>query len=112
MPTVVHNLLQSLGGATEYEEIKTLFAGDGVRIEQIVSHGQPSPEGFWYDQPHPEWVVLLQGSASLLIEGEGSVELGAGDSLLLPACVRHRVARVSGDAVWLAVHSRRDEAGH
>ena len=53
-----------------------------------------------------EWVVLLKGSATLLIAEEGSVDLGAGDYLLIPAHVRHRVERTSEDAVWLAVHFR------
>jgi len=100
----VQNLLQPSGNPAGGEEIKTVFTAEGVRIEQIVSHGQPSPEGFWYDQPDAEWVVLLKGFATLSVEGEGNVELGAGDYVLIPAHVRHRVERVSVDALWLAVH--------
>src|SRR3954447_3064819 len=106
MRITVQNLLQPSGDPARGEEIKTLFAADGVRIEQIVSHGQPSPEGFWYDQPEAEWVVLLQGSATLAIEDGENVELGAGDYAFIPAHVRHRVERVSSDALWLAVHCR------
>src|ERR1700709_2170454 len=104
MPVAVDHLLRTTPGSTDGEQIKQLFATEGVRIEHIVSHGQASPEGFWYDQPGAEWVVLLQGSATLLIEGEPGVELGAGDYLLIPAHLRHRVERVSQDAIWLAVH--------
>lgn len=32
-----------------------------VRIERIISSGQTSPEGFWYDQDKNEFVALLQG---------------------------------------------------
>lgn len=104
MSIAVHNLLHPSGDPSLGEEISTVFSTPGVRIEQIVSHGQPSPEGFWYDQSAPEWVVLLKGSATLLVEGHEAVELGAGDYLLIPAHVRHRVDRVSADALWLAVH--------
>jgi cupin 2 domain-containing protein len=104
MSIAVHNLLHSPGDSAHGEEIKTIFSSSGVRIEQIVSHGQPSPDGFWYDQPDPEWVVLLKGSATLLVEGQSAVELSEGDYLLIPAKVRHRVDRVSADALWLAVH--------
>jgi cupin 2 domain-containing protein len=31
--------------------------------------------------------------------------LKPGDHLLIPAHCRHRVASVSGDAVWLALHA-------
>ena len=104
MPTVVDNLLRTVTG--DCEQIKELLATEGVRIEQIVSHGRASPEGFWYDQPEAEWVVLLKGSATLLIESEPVVTLGAGDYLLIPAHLRHRVEQTSEDALWLAVHFR------
>ncbi|MEP6673339.1 MAG: cupin domain-containing protein [Chthoniobacter sp.] len=106
MPIVVDNLLRTATDSDDREQIKELLATGSVRIEQIVSHGQASPEGFWYDQPEAEWVVLLQGSATLLIEGEPGVTLGAGDYLLIPAHLRHRVERTSEDALWLAVHFR------
>jgi cupin 2 domain-containing protein len=41
-----------------------------VRIERILSHGQATPEGEWYDQDQDEWVLLLAGGAGLLFEGE------------------------------------------
>jgi len=88
------------------EEIEhSLLGSDGIRIERIVSAGQASPEGFWYDQDEHEWVLLLAGSAGLDIEGEGVRILKAGDFVLLPAHQRHRVAwtDVSVKTVWLAV---------
>jgi len=75
-----------------------------VRIERIVSYGQASPPGFWYDQPTDEWVVLLQGTATLQFTGPASVTLKSGDHTLIPRHVRHRVEAASADAVWLAVH--------
>lgn len=41
-----------------------------MRIERIVSTGEASPPGVSYDQEWSEWVVVLMGSARLLIDGE------------------------------------------
>jgi cupin 2 domain-containing protein len=87
------------------EAIETLLKAEGVRVERIVSHGQASPAGFWYDQDEAEWVLVVQGRARLTIEGEAQErELGPGDSLFLLAHCRHRVAWTQADepTVWLA----------
>lgn len=100
------NMFEALPQALPDEVVQTLLAGEGVRIERIVSRGHASPEGFWYDQGEHEWVLLLAGSAVLQIEGEQGVrELLAGDYLLLPAHVRHRVVSTEAQrqTVWLAV---------
>jgi len=64
------NLLGGLPPRQAEEQVDRLIDGATVRIERIVSTGQASPPGFWYDQPSSEWVVVLAGSAGLLIEGE------------------------------------------
>ena len=101
----LHNLFEDLR-PTEDERFDTLLDRPGVRIERIVSTGQASPPGFWYDQAHDEWVVVLQGSAGLLVEGQPERTLRPGDVLLLPAHCRHRVTwTAEGEpTVWLAVH--------
>lgn len=78
-----------------------------VRIERIVSTGQATPDGEWYDQDTTEWVLVVTGVARLRIAGEDSDrELGEGDWLLLPAHCRHRVSwtRAEPPTVWLAVY--------
>ena len=88
------------------ELFETLVATDRVRIERIVSQGQASPEGFWYDQEENEFVVVLQGSAGLQMEGEHAPRvLTPGDYVDIPAHVRHRVewTDASGATIWLAV---------
>ncbi|MGC3962626.1 MAG: cupin domain-containing protein [Rhodocyclaceae bacterium] len=85
------------------ENFQSLFASHGVAIERIVSHRHASPPGFWYDQPGDEWVTLIQGGAVLEFE-DGSYRLEAGDSLLIPAHCRHRVASTEAETVWLAIH--------
>ena len=52
-------------------------------------------------------MVLLQGAAELLIEGEPAPRsLRPGDYVELPAHVRHRVERTLAGrpTVWLAIH--------
>ena len=86
------------------EEFRSLLTRPGLRIERIVSTGQISPD--WYDQEEDEWVLLIEGSAHLLVEGEDELVLGPGDHLLIAAHVRHRVTRTDPDrpTIWLAVH--------
>lgn len=89
-------------------ELITLLAQTAqVRIERIVSNGHASPPGFWYDQPEQEWVVVLLGAARLEFAGR-TLELVAGDHVLIPAHQRHRVARTTPDepTIWLAVFFR------
>lgn len=101
-----HNLFHDLPCALPDEVTTLLASAPGVRIERILSRGQVSPEGFWYDQDEHEYVILLQGEAGLRIEGEVSDRhLRPGDALLLPAHCRHRVTYtpMDEDTVWLAV---------
>src|SRR5262249_29618481 len=101
------NLLAGLPQRLEAEQTTALIAHEKLRIERIVSNGQASPPGFWYDQPWSEWVLLVAGAAGLLFEDEEEPRtLRPGDYLLIPAGRRHRVAwtDVEHPTVWLAVH--------
>ena len=105
--SVAQNLFSGIPSKLREERIDELVASTGLRIERIISTGHASPPGFWYDQPWSEWVVVLSGAASLLIEGEPQPrELRAGDYLLLAPHQRHRVewTDAHGPTVWLAVH--------
>ena len=100
------NLLRNLPAAIADERIDALLTRGGVRIEHIISSGQASPPGFWYDQQEDEFVLLLEGEAGLLLEGEATPRtLRVGDWLTIPAHRRHRVEWTSanGPTVWLAV---------
>ncbi|UEM23416.1 cupin domain-containing protein [Skermanella mucosa] len=86
--------------------ITRLLAMPSVRVERIVSHGQVSPPGFWYDQDEGEWVLVLAGSAVLEVEGEAvAIPMGPGDCIDIPPRRRHRIAWTDPDqpTVWLAV---------
>ena len=88
------------------EEIfEELLRTSSFRVERIVSTGQASPPGFWYDQEKDEWVALLQGEAALEFEDGSAETLRSGDWIFLPAHMRHRVASTSKEppCIWLAV---------
>jgi len=100
------NLLGDLPDARADEVTETILAAPGVRIERIVSRGQASPEGFCYDQPEAEWVLLLTGAARLRFADEPDARLlGPGDCVHIAAHRRHRVDWTDPDrpTVWLAV---------
>ncbi|MFA5687638.1 MAG: cupin domain-containing protein [Kiritimatiellales bacterium] len=97
--------------AHEPEELFTeLFSNENVRIERIVSFGQKSADGFWYDQREGEWILMLEGSAQLRFEDGRIVDLTSGDTLNIPARCRHHVEKTAQDArtVWLAVFYKND----
>ncbi len=107
MPVAATNLFADLDRVPTAEEFTALLSTPNVKIERIVSHGQASPPGFWYDQDWAEWVVVLAGSAGLLLDGEEAPRtLAPGDHVHIPAHRRHRVEWTDARAptVWLAVH--------
>lgn len=107
------NLFTALAPSAAHEQITSLLATADVRIERIVSYGQASAPGFWFDQNWAEWVIVLSGYAGLLIEGEDRPRrLRAGDYVCLPAHCRHRVEWTSREeaTIWLAVHYRGNQA--
>ncbi len=103
------NIFAGIAAPGAEEEITAFVDNATVRIERIVSHGQASPPGFWYDQDGAEFVIVLQGAAGVRFEGEAAPRaLRVGDYLRIPAHARHRVEWTEpGHAtVWLAVHYR------
>ncbi|QIJ76850.1 cupin domain-containing protein [Methylobacterium sp. NI91] len=103
--TACPNLFAGLPAQADEEIFETLLARPGLRVERILSAGQASPPGFWYDQDGDEWVAVLQGSAELRFADEPAPRLLApGDHLLIPAHRRHRVERTANPTIWLAVH--------
>lgn len=102
-------LFGNLPQALSAELSTVLVAADNIQIERIISCGQASPPGFWYDQDRHEWVMVMAGSAILQFEGEpGPRRLGPGDFVNIPAGLRHRVVATDPAevTVWLAIFYR------
>lgn len=89
------------------ELFEPLVSGKDVLIERIISAGQTSPAGEWYDQERDEWVILLQGIAKLTYFDGSSISLTVGDYVFIPAHQKHRVDYTSSEppCIWLAVHA-------
>jgi cupin 2 domain-containing protein len=103
----VRNVFSDLPADLKEEIPETIVENAGVRIERIVSLGHSSPPGFWYDQPHDEWVIVLRGAARIEFdEDKRGFDLIPGDHIMLPAHVRHRVEWTDPreHTVWIAVH--------
>jgi cupin 2 domain-containing protein len=104
---IADNLFTNVPRQLPDEEIVTLLQAPNVRIERIVSTGQATAAGQWYDQVQAEWVLVLAGSAGLIFEGETEPRLlEAGSYVHIAPHVRHRVAwtDASTPTVWLAIH--------
>lgn len=95
---------------TADEEFTTLLAEPGLIIERIVSTGQASPPGFWYEQAAAEWVLLLSGEAELRFADESEARrLIPGSFVDIAPGRKHRVEATTADAptIWLAIHRKR-----
>jgi cupin 2 domain-containing protein len=103
----VGNLFANVPLDLQAEQIDELLTRRNLKIARIVSRGQASPPGFWYDQDDDEWVILLTGSAGLRFELEEAAKtLSIGDYVHIPAHTRHRVEWTdpSVATIWLAIH--------
>jgi cupin 2 domain-containing protein len=104
---MMNNLLANIPTALTEEVVQVLVESPGVRIERIVSRGQTTASGNWYDQPDQEWVLLLQGAARLrFADQDESIEMGPGDYVHISAHRKHRVEWTAPNqpTIWLAIH--------
>ena len=87
-------------------ELSEILLDENVTIERIISTGQITPPDYWYDQARDEWVSLLQGNAVIQFKYGEEIRLKAGDQLLIPHNLLHRVVftSVSPPCIWIAIH--------
>ena len=101
------NILADIPAQLPQELFTSLFRNEQLHIERIVSRGHANEKDEWYDQDHDEWLILLQGNATLEFAEQAELKkLQTGDYLLIPAHCRHRVEWTdpAQDCVWLTVH--------
>lgn len=96
------NLFSLPGEPLAEEQMEQLLKLPHLRLERIVSTGQTSD---WYDQEEHEWVALLQGQATLTFETGETLEMGRGDTVVIPAHKKHKVSATSTapPCVWLCL---------
>jgi len=104
-PVTFGNLFKNIPIITMDELFEDVIVTDFTRIQRIISRGQSSPEGFWYDQPENELVVVMQGKGLLEFDDGEKLELGVGDFVAIPAHRKHRVAWTDPETetIWLAI---------
>jgi len=103
----IRNLFRDLPEVMSEEMSEALLDTQQFRLERILSAGQRTPPGQWYDQNTSEWVILLSGEAGVLFEGEAEAcVMRPGDYVHIPAHKRHRVEWTDAKqkTVWLALH--------
>ena len=114
------NLFADIPARLAQEEITTLMSSADLRIERIVSRGQSSPPGFWYDQPQAEWVIVLAGCAELTFEGDGATHAdgarrpcaysgaSASSRRMDRSGASHGLARRASPLTWTTLCSRQE----
>jgi cupin 2 domain-containing protein len=97
------NLYKPDKAVAEQESFDTLLKSQNITIERILS--PPGTITEVSQQPHDEWVCILQGSAKLEMNDQ-EFSLYRGDNMLIPAHTDHRVLTTSHQphCIWLAIH--------
>ena len=93
--------------AIDDEVFDTILSSNRCEIQRIISKGHKTPSDYWYDQERNEWVMVLKGAAKLNFKNHNkTIEMIAGDYLLIPAHCKHRVEWTDPEVetIWLAVH--------
>jgi cupin 2 domain-containing protein len=108
MSLELQNIFADIPAQLPEELFSSLCVRASVHIERIVSQGHITPSGQWYDQEWDEWVLVLQGSATLSYQTAAAMQMTTGDHVLIPAHTLHRVDCTDPDVktIWLAVHIR------
>ncbi len=103
---MLRNIFSLIPAELSEELCETLVLANEIKIERIVSRGHTTPKSEWYDQDWDEWVLLLQGHATISYQDGNKAVLQKGDFILFPAHKKHRVDFTSSqpDAIWLAIH--------
>lgn len=82
------------------EHTHRLAALGGVVVDHILSGRLAGPVDYQPDSD--EWVVVLHGRATLEVD-DTPMHLGAGDWVLLPARVPHRLVETQPGTSWLTI---------
>jgi cupin 2 domain-containing protein len=83
------------------ETFTTLLKHKNIKINRIISAS--NIESLEYNQKEDEWLVLLEGEATLLVDGKKK-QLTKGETLFIPAKIPHTILKTCTGTVWLTVH--------
>ncbi len=111
MTVDIKNIFSGIKDQSPEEIFETIIKTNQFKIERIISSGQSTDKGNWYNQDRSEWVIVLKGSAGLIFEDNRKVVImKPGDYINIPAHKKHRVEWTDpeGETIWLAVHYQND----
>ena len=91
------------------EEFTTLLETKNIKITRIVSSDKL--EVLEYCQEEDEFVILIEGKATLEINGK-KITLIRGDTLYIPANTKHKVLSTQKGTLWLAIHFNKRAKAH
>ena len=102
----VTNIFNNIPSQLSQELFQDIICKDGIKIQRIVSQGKATQDDKWYKQENDEWVIVLQGEATLSFEDDLNIKLNSGDYINIPAHKKHKVSWTSSDeqTIWLVVH--------
>ena len=83
------------------ETFTTLLEHKNIKINRIVSSNSIEPVEYLQDED--EWLVVIEGEATLQVKNEKKI-LSKGDTLFIPAKTPHQVLDTKENTVWLTVH--------
>jgi cupin 2 domain-containing protein len=83
------------------ETFTALLEHKNVKINRIISSDELDAKVYMQDED--EWLILLEGEATLLLDNE-EINLMKGDTLFIPSKKPHRVLDTQRGTLWLTVH--------
>ncbi len=100
----IKNIFDKINVDKINEEFIEILRDTNIRIERIVSNGQISEDGFWYEQDENEFVLLQEGEAILEFE-DRDVSLKKGDFIDIKSRQKHRIkyTSLSEPTIWLVI---------
>ena len=60
----MNNIFDLPSSLPDKELFESLVTNDNILIERIISTGQTTPPGEWYDQDKDEWVIPAQSTST------------------------------------------------
>ncbi len=91
----------------EKEEIfEKILSKSNIYIERIISYGYKTDDNSWMYDKRNEWVILLQGKASILFKNGKVHKLNKGDFIFIKPKTKHKILYTSKKppCIWLAIY--------
>jgi len=100
------NIFEDIPERLQEELFEDIIVSQNIKIQRIVSDGHTTKKGSWYESSQNEWVIIIQGNATITFEDENDTILNVGEYINIPMFKKHRVSSTSKDekTIWLAIH--------